>query len=611
MCTDVRPTLEGISEEDKSAVVECFRAYFERCGDGTPDADSMTCGCEGQKPPHFCPDPEDTSQKSWSDYFILPVLKAWDDALYKRVCPNNDKKKVMAILAVDHETASGYTSLMMAAESGHERCSLELLKAGAAVNHAAADGFTALMVAAQNGHEGCALVLLKAGATANHSSKSGRTALMQACQSGHEGCALELLKEGADLEMQTAKGTTALMSAAKNGHERCALALLKAKADPNMADNEGVTALMLAAQDGHEGCALELLKAKAAVDQQDEQGWTALMFACQNGHERCALELLKAKADPNYAKADSWTVMMFACQNGHERCALELLKAGAAVNHATADGFTALMAAAQNGHEGCALELLKAGATVDQTEEDGYTALMFAAQDGHERCALELLKAGALLPAVDVPSTATLIARFGTIGAQASATPPKVFYEIELITLGSCPQIGWASSDFVLGEGAPQDEGVGDDAASWGADGARKLLLHSGSSSSWGIGWCAGDVIGVAADLSAGTTWFGKNGVWEVGFSNVHLEGLFPAVSGSGLICCIRFGDKCLLPPPDEKFVPYPQAPIELLRGEVGTLLNACELPPAVLVRGAYIWLLAKGSGNDSCAKLIAEWAAQ
>lgn len=328
-------------------MVECFRAYFERCGDGTPDADSMTCGCEGQKPPHFCPDPEDTSQKSWSDYFILPVLKAWDDALYKRVCPNNDKKKVMAILVVDHETASGYTSLMMAAESGHEWCSLELLKAGA------------------------------------------------------------------------------------------------------------------------------------------------------------------------------------------------------------------------------------------------------------------------LLPAVDVPSTATLIARFGTIGAQASATPPKAFYEIELITLGSCPQIGWASSDFVLGEGAPQDEGVGDDAASWGADGARKLLLHSGSSSSWGIGWCAGDVIGVAADLSAGTIWFGKNGVWEVGFSNVHLEGLFPAVSGSGLICCIRFGDKCLLPPPDEKFVPYPQAPIELLRGEVGTLLNACELPPAVLVRGADIWLLAKGSGNDSCAKLIAEWAAQ
>ena len=460
-------------------MVECFRAYFERCGDGTPDADSMTCGCEGQKPPHFCPDPEDTSQKSWSDYFILPVLKAWDDALYKRVCPNNDKKKVMAILAVDHETASGYTSLMMAAESGHERCSLELLKAGAAVNHAAADGFTALMVAAQNGHEGCALVLLKAGATANHSSKSGRTALMQACQSGHEGCALALLKEGADLEMQTAKGTTALMFAAQDGHERCALELLQAKADPNMANNDGATALIKACESGHEGCALELLKA------------------------------------------------------------------------------------------------------------------------------------GALLPAVDVPSTATLIARFGTIGAQASATPPKAFYEIELITLGSCPQIGWASSDFVLGEGAPQDEGVGDDAASWGADGARKLLLHSGSSSSWGIGWCAGDVIGVAADLSAGTIWFGKNGVWEVGFSNVHLEGLFPAVSGSGLICCIRFGDKCLLPPPDEKFVPYPQAPIELLRGEVGTLLNACELPPAVLVRGAYIWLLAKGSGNDSCAKLIAEWAAQ
>jgi hypothetical protein len=34
------------------------------------------------------------------------------------------------------------------------------------------------------------------------------------------------------------------------------------------------------------------------------------------------------------------------------------------------------------------------------------------------------------------------------------------------------------------------------------------------------------------------------------------------ALSGNGLACCIRLGAECMLSPPDEGFVPYPQGAI-------------------------------------------------
>ena len=177
-----------------------------------------------------------------------------------------------------------------------------------------------------------------------------------------------------------------------------------------------------------------------------------------------------------------------------------------------------------------------------------------------------------------VPPSATLIAGYSTIGVRVAAAPVKAFYEIELITIGDAPQLGWASPSFVVGASAPSGtEGVGDDDASWGADGARKLLWHAGSES-WEEQWAAGDVIGFGSDFTTGTIWFGKNGVWRAIFSDVRAESLYPALSGNGLVCCIRLGAECMLPPPDEGFMPYPQGAIELLRGRAGALISASEV---------------------------------
>ena len=268
------------------------------------------------------------------------------------------------------------------------------------------------------------------------------------------------------------------------------------------------------------------------------------------------------------------------------------------------------MRAAQNGHEQVARVLLKAGAVVDAQENDGGTALMCAALNGHEQVARVLLEAGAELLSASVPSTATLIAGWSTVGVRVAddAAPVKAFYEIELIAIGDAPQLGWASPSFVVGASAPSGEGVGDDDASWGADGARKLLWHAGRES-WEEQWAAGDVIGFGSDLITGTLWFGKNGVWKAIFSDVCADSLYPALTGNGLVCCIRLGAECTLSPPDEGFVPYPDGAIEQLRGRAGALIDASEVPPSVRTQGIDVWLMARGSGSDACAQLIASWA--
>jgi ankyrin repeat protein len=503
----------------------------------------------------------------------------------------------------------GVTALMYAAQNGHEQVALVLLKAKADPNMARSDdGVTALMSAALNGHEQVALVLLEAKADPNMARSDGGTALMSAANNGHKQVALVLLEAKADPNQAQSDGWTALMCAAPNGHKQVALVLLEAKADPNMAKSDGVTALMFAAGGGHEQVALVLLEAKADPNMARSDGGTALMSAANNGHKQVALVLLEAKADPNQAQSDGWTALMCAAPNGHKQVALVLLEAKADPNMAKSDGVTALMFAAGGGHEQVALVLLEAKADPNMAKSDGVTTLMSAAQNGHEQVAHLLLEAGAALLSASMPPSATLIAGFSTIGVRVAAAPVKAFYEIELITIGYAPQLGWASPSFVVGASAPLGEGVGDDDASWGADGARKLLWHAGSES-WEEQWAAGDVIGFGSDLTTGTIWFGKNGVWRAIFSDVRAESLYPALSGDGLVCCIRLGAECMLSPPDEGFVPYPQGAIELLRGRAGALISASEVPPLVRTRGIDVWLMARGSGSDACAQLIAGWA--
>ncbi|CAK4229986.1 unnamed protein product [Aphanomyces euteiches] len=114
-------------------------------------------------------------------------------------------------------------------------------------------------------------------------------------------------------------------------------------------------------------------------------------------------------------------------------------------------------------------------------------------------------------------------AGFASVGAPDCITQTgKWYYEATLFTSG-CIQIGWADAAF---SGASErGDGVGDGPHSWAYDGWRQMKWH-GNSSSYGLKWKAGDVIGCGVDCDAGILFFTLNGHYMgVAFRGVEFAG--------------------------------------------------------------------------------------
>lgn len=125
----------------------------------------------------------------------------------------------------------------------------------------------------------------------------------------------------------------------------------------------------------------------------------------------------------------------------------------------------------------------------------------------------------------------------------------KAYYELTVVRLGARPQFGFASAGFNAAEGET-NQGVGDDASSWGVDGRRMKKWHAGESS-YPCKWHPGDVVGLACDLVSGKIHVSVNGYygWRNGLMfdlNVEECGdLFPSFTGSeGTEVRYNFGEQ-------------------------------------------------------------------
>ena len=182
-----------------------------------------------------------------------------------------------------------------------------------------------------------------------------------------------------------------------------------------------------------------------------------------------------------------------------------------------------------------------------------------------------------------------------SVGSTAAApdcltTSGQVRYEITFREVGPAAQVGWATPAFQR-EDAITGNGTGEDEHSWAADGVHSIAGHKGHLSPYDVKWAIGDVIGVAADLDAGTLSFAKNGKWVEVFSGFDFGGagggLFPSITMHEGECEINLGRAPFKHAgPDDRYQPVSVDTHELVRyrGESWYFKGSFEVRPTMEV---------------------------
>ena len=196
----------------------------------------------------------------------------------------------------------------------------------------------------------------------------------------------------------------------------------------------------------------------------------------------------------------------------------------------------------------------QAAGVLDAVGDDGFSALLWAEERGLRSVAQKLRECGAAAVrrpalslfrgecgAVQIKVAERTVAFVDFVTVRSSQHCPlggKGYYELEILERDDeYPQYGFAAPAFERMLGSSSD-GVGDDDKSWAVDGTRQLKWHNGTKT-YPCTWQAGDVIGLACDLSTMQMHVSVNGsfaapngaVFELDPDAVH-DGLFAAFSG-------------------------------------------------------------------------------
>eukprot|EP00903_Cladosiphon_okamuranus_P016933 g15609.t1 len=458
LCDPDRPNVRG-----ETALMYCSQREGYATGD-TQVAAAVRLLAKGAD--RHLRDHEGRTAMDWANRFgstrLLDVL-LFDPNMVKifLIARERDVRGVLALMeqGVDPNTTCperNYTPLIAAVFNQDEDMASALLSHRTTdVNGPGRHGMTPLMYAAQAGHDRMAVLLLRLRADRYRCNDQGETALEIAAVRGHMSvvnvlkydperlsiCAAAanddapavdgLLSQGVHVDsrhrLRTSRGWhheryTPLISACSQGHAGMAKRLLDAGATPNLPNMLGQTPLMYAANFGTEELVLMLLEALKPGGRKDvdSQGRTALRFAENLGHEEVACIL---RVDP----AVSTIQEAAAAGSVHEVWAL--MRQGVSGNEARMTSMTRLfesprvanlpdimvranqyrsalepeeymltpLAAAAIFSRNLVIEALLAdpAVKVDVRDALGRTPLMHAARFGSEGCVLRLLSHGA------------------------------------------------------------------------------------------------------------------------------------------------------------------------------------------------------------------------
>ncbi|GMF41274.1 unnamed protein product [Phytophthora fragariaefolia] len=141
------------------------------------------------------------------------------------------------------------------------------------------NGYSSLHLAALSGHIGVVRSLLDNGVSIDTVDKSGWTALMSASRIGKTDVVEMLVESGAVVDKQLPNGCASLHLATETGHFNVACVLIHNGSSLDLIDTNGWTAPMVASQNGRIDIANELVRRGASVDKQLPNECTCLHLA--------------------------------------------------------------------------------------------------------------------------------------------------------------------------------------------------------------------------------------------------------------------------------------------------------------------------------------------
>ncbi|OBT63581.1 hypothetical protein VE03_07021 [Pseudogymnoascus sp. 23342-1-I1] len=324
-----------------------------------------------------------------------PLMQACDAGYFsvvERLCEKKDP-------GIDIKDVYGYTSLSLAAKSGHEQIVTYLLNNGADPNtRARKSGRTPLMESAMVGSLNVFRALTAwEKIDINLQNDAGRTALWFALnyrKPGYNEMVYILLRKNAHTDVADLEGTNYLMLTTEiipslPMNEPILQQLLDlGKIDPGATEpSEGATALMKAVMQGSAVTVKQLLEHPTAHVNPEQANFiniTPLAIAAITGYSTIIQMLLDCKVTvDSYTLLTRQTPLMLAAMHGQSLAVDQLMAAGANVNAMDKIRATPLFGAATFGCCRTIRRLLENGAIPEARSKTGSTALHVAAKKGH------------------------------------------------------------------------------------------------------------------------------------------------------------------------------------------------------------------------------------